>query len=429
MPAPAPTPCWCGDTDGPAIGSDYRRCARCGTAVVHALPAGLRADPRQDDGLYGKRYWLEHQTAHGLPDVRARARTDLSERCIYWLERLLESVRPPGRVLEIGCGHGGFVSILRELGFDATGIDLSPWVVEFARATFGIPVRQGTLDTLDLEPGFACIAAFDVLEHLADPLDTLRRAARLLAPDGVLLLQTPCYRGEGPDWAMFQPDEHIYLFTETSARDLLGRAGFADVRIRDSLFPYDMWIAAAPVKLADHPRPDEAGANGWREPASLRALLDLRARADALQRSLADADVDRAERLRQVQELTALAHTRDAEQRAQVEALTAQMRELTDLARQAEADGLARARVLGAQIEDLTEIARKAEADRRADVETLTQLLRESDADRVARLEVIRGAEAQILTLHAEIQALRNRLEQIERTAVWRLYRTLAREK
>jgi SAM-dependent methyltransferase len=428
MPPLAPTPCWCGETGGPAVGPEYRRCARCGTAVVRALPAGLRADPRQEDGLYGKRYWLEHQREHGLPDVRTRARTDLSERCLSWVERLLESVRPPGRVLEIGCGHGGFVSLLRELGFDAMGIDLSPWVVEFARATFGVPVRQGALDTLDLEPGFACIAAFDVLEHLADPLDTLRRCARLLAPDGVLLLQTPCYRGEGPEWAMFQPDEHVYLFTESSVRDLLGRAGFADVRVRESLFPYDMWIAAAPLKLAEPPPAGGAGSNGWRPPASFRALLDLRAQAEALRQSLADADADRAERLRQVEELTALAHRRDAEHLAHVETLTGQVRQLTELARQIEADGLARAQALGAQIDALTEIARKAEADRRADVETLTRLLRESDADRVARLEVIRGAEAQILTLHGEIQALRNRLEHIERTAVWRLYRTLARE-
>src|SRR5262249_27469268 len=95
------TPCWCGETEGPPVGSHYRRCARCGTAVVSVLPAGLACDPCQDDGLYGKDYWLSHQRDHGLPDVTLRARTDPTERCVFWLERLLESVRPPGRALEL----------------------------------------------------------------------------------------------------------------------------------------------------------------------------------------------------------------------------------------------------------------------------------------------------------------------------------------
>ena len=126
------------------------------------------------------------------------------------------------------------------------GTELSPWVVDFAKRTFGVPVLLGRLEELALQPGFKCIAAFDVLEHLKDPLDTVRRCADLLAPDGVLLLQTPCYRGEGPEWSMFQEDEHVHLFTEESIRLLLDRAGFKDMRVERSLFPYDMWVAATP---------------------------------------------------------------------------------------------------------------------------------------------------------------------------------------
>jgi 2-polyprenyl-3-methyl-5-hydroxy-6-metoxy-1,4-benzoquinol methylase len=416
MPSHEDFPCWCGETRGPAIGRDYRRCARCGTAVVSILPAGLHGDPRRDDGLYGKRYWLEYQREHGLPDVRERARADLSERCVFWLERLLEAVRPPGRALEIGAGHGAFVSLLRELGFDAVGMDLSPWVVEFARATFGAPVRPGTLETVDLEPGFTCIAAFDVLEHLVDPLDTMRRCARLLAPDGVLLLQTPCYRGEGPHWAMFQPDEHVYLFSEASVRELLGRAGFRDLEIRPSLFPYDMWVAATPGTLTHHSPWDDVGLGGWRLPASFRSLLDLNAQAHALRRSLTEANTDRAERLRQVEELTEVARKADAERINQVDALLAQIEELTAIARNAEAGRLAQAEALTAQIAELSAVVHRVEADRLVEVGELTRQLEESEADRAARLEVIRGAEVQILTLRAEIETLRRRLDEIERT-------------
>jgi SAM-dependent methyltransferase len=408
MAPPGPLPCWCGATEGPDIGLDYRRCARCGTAVVSTLPVGLDAG---DDGLYGKTYWLEHQRKRGFPDVRARARADLSERCVFWLQRLLESVRPPGRALEIGCGHGAFVSLLGEVGFDALGMDLSPWVVEFARQTFGVAVRCGTLATLDLEPGFACIAAFDVLEHLADPLDTMRRCARLLAPDGVLLLQTPWYRGQGPDWTMFQPEEHVYLFTEASLRDLLGRAGFREIDVRPSLFAYDMWVTATPGRLLHHPPREVVGAAARPLPASVHALLDLHEQAEALRGSLTEANADRAARLRQVDELTEIARRAEADRVEQGEALKAQVQAL-----------IAQIHALAERAEELTAIARKAEADRAADVETLTALLRESEADRAARLGVIQEAQAQI-------GELRSRLEQIERTAVWRIYSKLAERK
>jgi cyclopropane fatty-acyl-phospholipid synthase-like methyltransferase len=63
---------------------------------------------------------------------------------------VLRVVQPPGRALEIGCGHGGFVRLLRELGFDAMGTELSPWGVDLARHTSDVPVMQGPREKLSL---------------------------------------------------------------------------------------------------------------------------------------------------------------------------------------------------------------------------------------------------------------------------------------
>ena len=425
MPLPLTrTPCWCGEIEGPEIGPDYRRCAHCGTGVVSVMPPGAHFTVQNDErDFYGKSYWLEHQKTRGLPDVVERARTDPSERCLFWLERLLENVSPPGRALEIGCGHGAFVALLRELGFDAIGVDLSGWVVEFARKTFGVSVLQGTLETLDLEPGFTCVAAFDVLEHLVDPLETMRRCRRLLAPNGVVLLQTPCYRGEDHDWPMFQKDEHIYLFTEASVRDLLKGAGFNDIRIRSSFFPYDMWIAATPGTLTQH-SPMHGVSRDSQLPLAFRALLDLHTQTETLRRSLAEAETDRAERLRQMGELTEIARKGETDRVSQVEELTAQTEKLTGLLREAETDRAARLGVIQgaeAQIQALNgemqtlrsrlEHHETVEVDQIAQIETLTGLLQEAEADRAARLDVIHGAEAQIQTLNAEIQTLWSLLE------------------
>jgi len=372
-PAPATSTCWCGGALGGEIGPHYRRCVECGAAVLSAKPGPRHFDVIDDArDFYGKSYWTEYSMARSFPAIGERARADLSERCLFWLERLLEVVRPPGRALEIGCGHGGFVRLMRELGFDAMGTELSPWVVDFARRTFDVPVRQGRLETLALEPGFVCIAAFDVLEHLEDPLDTARRCARLLAPDGVLVLQMPWYRGEGPDWSMLQEDEHIHLFTEESIRLLLGRAGFGEVRVEPSLFPYDMWVAAAPGRLRVREADAARETDGWRLPTAFRALLDLAARVREI-------EADRADRL--------------------------------------------------AQVEELTEWLREAEAARRAEAEEMGRLLREADADRAARLDQIHKltgwlgeSEADRAARLVVIHALEARLKEIEGTWGWRLY-------
>src|SRR5262245_25536100 len=290
--------CWCGGMLGKEIGPHYRSCDDCGAAVLAVWPAPEHFEVSDDEhDFYGRRYWIDYSRARNLPDIRARARSDLSERCVFWLERLLEATRPPGRALEVGCGHGAFVRLMRELGFDATGTELSAWVVEFARRTFGVPVLRGRLETLELTPGFKCVAAFDVLEHVADPLAMVQRCRELLAPDGVLLLQTPWYRGEGPDWCMFQADEHIHLFTEGSIRQLLERAGFKALDVRPSLFPYDMWVVASRGKVRRR-------LNEERLPAAFRSVLDLSCQISKVRGDLAVAETDRTARLGQIRELT-----------------------------------------------------------------------------------------------------------------------------
>jgi SAM-dependent methyltransferase len=417
--------CWCGGALHEAIGPHYRRCLDCGAAVLATLPGREHFDVADDErDFYGKAYWTEYSRARNFPDITERASSDLSERCLFWLERLVEVVHPPGRALEIGCGHGGFVRLMQELGFDATGTELSPWVVDFARRTFSIPVVQGRLETLDLEPGFKCIAAFDVLEHLDDPLGTISRCAELLAPGGVLLLQTPWYRGEGPGWSMFQKGEHIYLFTERSVRLLLDRAGFSEVLLRPSFFPYDMWVVATRGPLPIRARDDRRTTVGWQPPAAFQALLDLGQQMREVRRALHEVDADRATRLADVEKLKVLLEQSEADRAARL----ADMEHLNALLRQSEGDRAARL----ADVEKLNALLQQSEADRAARLEQvheLTRLLRESEADRTARLEVIQALQARLAevdrTTRVETAALQARLAKIERTRVWRLYTSL----
>jgi SAM-dependent methyltransferase len=370
--------------------------------VVARRPARQHFEVVDDaTAFYGRAYWLEYQRGREMPDIFARARADLSERCVFWLRKILDVVRPPGRSLELGCGHGGFVRLMQELGFDAMGTELSPWIVEFACRRFGVPVLRGTLEQLDLDPGFRCIAALDVLEHLDDPPGTLRRCAGLLDAGGVLVLQTPCYRGEGPDWAMFQPDEHVHLFTEDSIRALLARAGFRAVGVSPALFPYDMWVTAALERLPELPPAVAAGDGAWQLPAAFTALLDADSMVSRLRADLALAQEAAAARLEHAEELTRLLRESEADRLARLEGI----RELTRLLEESEADRAARLQ----------------------GIHELTRRLEESQEDREARLRLLQEADAARKALGAQLATVEAALARMRDHPLGRLYGQLER--
>jgi 2-polyprenyl-3-methyl-5-hydroxy-6-metoxy-1,4-benzoquinol methylase len=257
--------CWCGHPHLEEYSADYRVCRACGTLVSRApVPPGAERVARDEGEFYSKDYWLKRQAEHhGLPDIAQRARLDLPERCTHWLRHLLARRLPPAKVLEIGCAHGGYVALLGWAGFDATGTEMSPWVVDFARKNFGVHALAGRVEDLALpEQGFDVIVLNDVLEHLPDPAGTLARCARLLAPEGFFVLQTPEYKEHLTEADLRRTgdlflkhmdgnnEEHLYLFSRRSAAALFTQLGFPALEFAAPVYGYDMFFTASRAALA-----------------------------------------------------------------------------------------------------------------------------------------------------------------------------------
>lgn len=305
--------CWCSSRAFETFSPDYGRCSECGTLVFQGEITELLGPDLA--GFYGDGYWQDRQAELNHPPVRTRARQDLFDRNPYWLRRILEYLIPPASVLEVGCGHGSFVALLGAAGFQAQGVDLSPWIVDFARSTFGVPVRQGRIEDQGYEPGsFDGIVWMDVLEHLPDPVETLQYSASLLKPDGILVFQTPIYPGgslaemeaSGSLFPrMLLPVEHLHLFSEDSVRRLLNSVGFNAVRFHLAVFPYDMFLVAGRETLPA-PGVDSAESALQESPSGrlVLALLDLFQQNQHLEAHLADAAEALAAHAGRVQELT-----------------------------------------------------------------------------------------------------------------------------
>jgi 2-polyprenyl-3-methyl-5-hydroxy-6-metoxy-1,4-benzoquinol methylase len=266
--------CWCENSNLEEFSPGYWRCSVCSTLISKSLPSvDITAISDEDGDFYGKTYWLDHQVKElGLTSIEERSRSDLLDRCGWWLSQLLQFRLPPARLLEIGCSHGAFLALAKLTGFHVTGVELSPWVVEFARKTFEVDVRIGPIERQAFEAGsFDVICMFDVLEHLQDPLRTLECCAQALTPDGILLIQTPQYptatdfadlqEGQHPFLRMLLPDEHLFLFSTESVKRLLGRTGLCVQEFLPARFGlYDMMLVATKSQLSRTSPPAIAGA-------------------------------------------------------------------------------------------------------------------------------------------------------------------------
>ena len=318
--------CWCGEEHLEPFSPDYARCPSCGTLVLREWPDTRLTEVADQGELYSKDYYLKRlPEQYGYPDLPSRARNDLSERALHWLKTLLRYRLPPADVLELGSGHGGFVALLTEAGYQARGLELSPWLVAWSQHIFQIPVLQGPLEQQDLPArSLDAVVLMDVLEHLPDPEGTLRQAADLLRPQGFFLIQTPDFHEDyryqdlvarqHPFLQQFKTDQHLFLFSRRAIRLLFERVGFAWVQFEPAIFAhYDMFFVAArePLPL-NTPETISAALERNRAGRIVEALLDLWDRYQA-------SEADRHARGEQIEQLTALAH----ERQEQIEQLTA----------------------------------------------------------------------------------------------------------
>jgi SAM-dependent methyltransferase len=198
------------------------KCLNCGLIFLkpRLSPAELvREYANAEDPVY-----LEH--------IDARVQTFR-----YNFEGVRSHIRPSDRVLEVGSYCGAFLKVMREEGIDITGVEPSAWAVQASKQLSDAPVIRGTTDDVPRDAGkFDVIAAWDVLEHFANPLVELRKMRELLDDEGKLLFSTlmidnwfPQAMGKNWPWLM---DMHLFYFTEQTIRQLLAKAGFELVESR-----------------------------------------------------------------------------------------------------------------------------------------------------------------------------------------------------
>jgi 2-polyprenyl-3-methyl-5-hydroxy-6-metoxy-1,4-benzoquinol methylase len=142
------------------------------------------------------------------------------------------SIGASTRLLDVGCAQGEFAAAAVELGGQVAGVDLNARAIEVARtqvpnATF----YCGELSPQIVGPGWDIITMFDFIEHVRDPVATLKAAASVLSSSGRLLISTPCvgsvaHKVLGSRWPQYR-EEHLVLFSQRGLEAALNQAGLS----------------------------------------------------------------------------------------------------------------------------------------------------------------------------------------------------------
>ncbi len=283
--------------DAPGVWS-LLRCPRCGFVWLHPRPAvqdigklyrQYHTHSAQPDPNPARRRWRDVAKARVLATVfgygdRARSRAQLVlDRALTSIEPLRELVGATvmwlhaaqrGRLLDVGCGSGAFLRQMHDLGWQVCGVEPDAAAARVAREHYGLDVTCGTLEEASFPSRrFDAITMNHVVEHLPDPIVTLRECGRVLKPTGRLTITTPNVeslgrRMFGACWRGLEVPRHLQLFSLRTLAECTRRAGLCVQEARTSV-NMARWMQAG-SRLQQRNGSLPGGTNPSRVPRAIR---------------------------------------------------------------------------------------------------------------------------------------------------------------
>ncbi len=146
----------------------------------------------------------------------------------YKFKHLEPFVKPSGKLLDIGCGSGDFLSFMIKKNFDVFGVENNNTAFEIC-VKKKLKVYNSIEDLPD--KAFDFISLWHVLEHLSKPEDVIVKIHNLLNSNGVLVVAVPNFSSHDRfhyqnNWAALDVPRHRWHFTPEGLEEMLSNAGF-----------------------------------------------------------------------------------------------------------------------------------------------------------------------------------------------------------
>lgn len=256
-------------------------CPSCGLVYKEFVPT--------TSGL-AKIYSANYVHFQNSPAAADPAEVNSAKQKLSRCQQLLGTHRPPEelRLLDVGCGSGGFVKIAHSLGYLANGID--PYLPDQLQSSH----LQKKSPNCVSPNSYDIAVLLNVVEHLDQPRVMFAAVRQLLKADGVMLLTCPygdsfARRLHQSWWGHLALEEHLLFWTPRSLTRLLRELGFdgkVSYRIAGSPFPYGRVEPRTAVPMLTDTKPQSPSSPAKRK--SLQARIWRSARAIQRQEATAN---------------------------------------------------------------------------------------------------------------------------------------------
>ncbi len=163
------------------------------------------------------------------------------------LNKINRECKTRGRLLDVGCGYGFFLKLMKENGWEVEGVELSTKAASYAKEKLGLTVFNGILEEAGFkDETFDVVTLWYVLEHLRHPMQILFEVHRIVKKDGLVIIRVPNSNIDidriliklgkfGKRFFLINPPRHLFDYTPATISLMLKKAGFGGIKIKNSI--------------------------------------------------------------------------------------------------------------------------------------------------------------------------------------------------
>ncbi|MEI2707418.1 MAG: class I SAM-dependent methyltransferase [Chitinophagaceae bacterium] len=220
---------------------NYHNCINCGVVYLKEIPENYQQ-------YYGNNYY-SFNASNGIAqqikykrDIAGFTGKGILGKILAFLQpnhNLLAlknlSLKPTDSLLDVGCGVGNEISVLKSLGYNKVfGVD--PYINEDIYLNKELLVKKQ--EVFDVNTSFNFITMHHSFEHVFEPFRVLEKLKTLLSQDGKIMIRIPvaqsfAFEKYGKSWVQFDAPRHVFLHTEKSIAHLCSKLG---LRVDDVIY-------------------------------------------------------------------------------------------------------------------------------------------------------------------------------------------------